>query len=128
MTGFAHETVLLQEVVQLLQPRPGMLILDGTLGGGGHAAAAGRSFMVRTKKYKYMVFRTAPEAEMFFDMEADPGEMKNLAGDAASAAEVGRHRRLLADWCKLTEIEKYPVQPSPKAERAAERPGRKKGQ
>ncbi len=39
MTGFTHETVLLQEVVQLLQPRPGMLILDGTLGGGGHAEA-----------------------------------------------------------------------------------------
>ena len=39
MTGFVHETVLLPEVVELLQPRPGMLLLDGTLGGGGHAEA-----------------------------------------------------------------------------------------
>ncbi len=39
MTGFAHDTVLQSEVVELLQPRAGTLILDGTLGGGGHSEA-----------------------------------------------------------------------------------------
>ena len=39
MTGFTHATVLQSEVVQLLQPRAGTLLLDGTLGGGGHAEA-----------------------------------------------------------------------------------------
>jgi 16S rRNA (cytosine1402-N4)-methyltransferase len=39
VTGFTHETVLQSEVVELLQPRPGMVILDGTLGGGGHSEA-----------------------------------------------------------------------------------------
>lgn len=39
MTGFAHETVLRDEVVELLSPRAGALILDGTLGGGGHSEA-----------------------------------------------------------------------------------------
>jgi 16S rRNA (cytosine1402-N4)-methyltransferase len=39
VTGFTHATVLQSEVVQLLQPRPGELFLDGTLGGGGHAEA-----------------------------------------------------------------------------------------
>jgi len=34
---FAHETVLLEEAVAALQPRPGGLYCDGTLGGGGHA-------------------------------------------------------------------------------------------
>jgi 16S rRNA (cytosine1402-N4)-methyltransferase len=34
---FAHETVLGKEVVELLRPGPGRLLLDGTLGGGGHA-------------------------------------------------------------------------------------------
>ena len=34
-----HEAVLLAEVVRLLAPAPGRLIVDGTLGGGGHAAA-----------------------------------------------------------------------------------------
>ena len=36
---FYHLPVLLHEVVQLLEPRPGKLIFDGTLGGGGHSEA-----------------------------------------------------------------------------------------
>jgi 16S rRNA (cytosine1402-N4)-methyltransferase len=39
VTGFEHETVLQSEVVQLLEPRAGAIILDGTLGGGGHSEA-----------------------------------------------------------------------------------------
>jgi 16S rRNA (cytosine1402-N4)-methyltransferase len=34
---FRHESVLLEEVVRVLRPAPGWLVLDGTLGGGGHA-------------------------------------------------------------------------------------------
>jgi len=34
-----HEPVLRDEVVALLQPAPGRVYLDGTLGGGGHAGA-----------------------------------------------------------------------------------------
>lgn len=37
--SFAHEPVLLQEVLGALQPAPGRLVFDGTLGGGGHAEA-----------------------------------------------------------------------------------------
>ncbi|MBJ7258090.1 MAG: 16S rRNA (cytosine(1402)-N(4))-methyltransferase RsmH [Chthoniobacterales bacterium] len=34
-----HEPVLRAEVLRLLDPRPGKLFLDGTLGGGGHSEA-----------------------------------------------------------------------------------------
>ena len=34
-----HESVLLAETVKMLAPAPGRVIVDGTLGGGGHAAA-----------------------------------------------------------------------------------------
>jgi len=36
---FEHRTVLLEEAVQLLQPGPGKVIVDGTVGGGGHSEA-----------------------------------------------------------------------------------------
>ncbi|MDZ4290143.1 MAG: 16S rRNA (cytosine(1402)-N(4))-methyltransferase, partial [Prosthecobacter sp.] len=36
---FYHLPVLLLEVVQYLEPAPGKLIFDGTLGGGGHSEA-----------------------------------------------------------------------------------------
>ena len=36
-TGFWHESVLRDEVLALLEPAPGRIFLDGTLGGGGHA-------------------------------------------------------------------------------------------
>src|SRR5690242_17500076 len=35
---FAHTTVLAEEAVRLLSPRPGGLYCDATVGGGGHAA------------------------------------------------------------------------------------------
>lgn len=37
--GFAHQTVLRDEVVELLAPKKGQRIVDATLGGGGHAEA-----------------------------------------------------------------------------------------
>ena len=39
MSAFVHQTVLLLETVQLLQPSEGRVIIDGTLGGGGHTEA-----------------------------------------------------------------------------------------
>ena len=38
MPEFAHKSVLLAEVIQALQPKPGGNFFDGTVGGGGHAA------------------------------------------------------------------------------------------
>ncbi len=37
--AFSHRTVLLEETVRLLRPGAGRVIVDGTLGGGGHAEA-----------------------------------------------------------------------------------------
>jgi 16S rRNA (cytosine1402-N4)-methyltransferase len=37
VSEFVHEPVLAREVVELLRPGPGRLLLDCTLGGGGHA-------------------------------------------------------------------------------------------
>lgn len=37
--AFSHQTVLLREAVEILKPGAGKLIVDGTLGGGGHSEA-----------------------------------------------------------------------------------------
>jgi 16S rRNA (cytosine1402-N4)-methyltransferase len=37
VSEFVHESVLATEVVEALRPEPGKLLLDGTLGGGGHS-------------------------------------------------------------------------------------------
>ncbi|MCA9667296.1 MAG: 16S rRNA (cytosine(1402)-N(4))-methyltransferase RsmH [Myxococcales bacterium] len=39
VTAFSHTTVLLHETVDLIDPQPGGLYCDATLGGGGHARA-----------------------------------------------------------------------------------------
>jgi 16S rRNA (cytosine1402-N4)-methyltransferase len=39
MNEFVHHTVLRREATELLAAAPGKVILDGTLGGGGHASA-----------------------------------------------------------------------------------------
>jgi 16S rRNA (cytosine1402-N4)-methyltransferase len=37
VSEFFHESVLAREIVAALRPEPGKLLLDGTLGGGGHS-------------------------------------------------------------------------------------------
>lgn len=93
----------------------------------GKAGGSKRSFMVRTSRYKYMVFPPGVNSgsedrlELLFDLQSDPGEMKNLAGDAAIAAEIEHHRQLLAQWNRTTEEDRYPVVPSPELRRRASR-------
>lgn len=86
----------------------------------GGAAGRARSFMIRTPKFKYMIFPGAAEAaptELLFNLDSDPGEMTNIASEAT--AELDRHRRLLEQW-KTTTCEKdYPPTASPA------RPGKK---
>ena len=47
--------------------------------------------------------------EEFYDLEKDPHEIYNLAGDPAHMEELERHRRILADWMKETDDQgQYP--------------------
>jgi len=86
----------------------------------GAATAGGRSFMVRTKRYKYMAFPESggQRSELLFDLDADPGEMKNLASETTVAGELSRHRQLLADWRQTTEEDKYPITTAGAAQKA----------
>ena len=103
-----HGETLRPVIQEPAQPGREFVVSEMAMAGAG---GPGRSFMLRTAKHKYMVFSTPQgrPAEMFFDMEADPGEMKNLADEPAQAGQFERHRQLLAQWNKTTKEMKYPV-------------------
>lgn len=54
--------------------------------------------MIRTGRYKYILFAQGENREQFFDLEKDPGELNNLVGESTLANEVARHRTLLQGW------------------------------
>lgn len=61
-----------------------------------------QSRMVRTPRYKYVVYDRGPHREQLFDMEGDPGEMVNLAECAAHADVLTAHREHLREWMLAT--------------------------
>ena len=50
MKQFYHHPVMVGEVVEFLKPKPGGVYVDGTLGGGGHAAAVLRKCQMSNVK------------------------------------------------------------------------------
>ncbi len=66
---------------------------------------SGEARMVRTARYKYIVFAKGEHREQLFDMDKDSGELKNLIADPALTVEVDRHRRHLEQWRKETHDE-----------------------
>ncbi len=62
-----------------------------------------RARMVRSPKYKYVVFDQGVNREQFIQMKDDPGEMVNLVYDSGYTHELERHREYLREWVKLTD-------------------------
>ena len=54
--------------------------------------------MVRTARYKYSIYESGRHREQLIDMQADPGEMTNLAGKKELNAVLTAHRQRLARW------------------------------
>ncbi len=81
---FRHEPVLAREVVELLRPGPGLLFLDGTLGGGGHTALfleAGAQVIGMDKDPRALAAATARLArygEAFRAVRGDFRDAKNV--------------------------------------------------
>jgi len=75
------------------------------------------SICIRDKRFKSIFY---PDRTRLFDIQNDPLETKDLAGDAAHATVVKRHRRQLREY--LSRIEIYPGPPA--LTQAAARPRR----
>jgi choline-sulfatase len=58
--------------------------------------------MVRSQHYKYCAYSEGRQRESLVDLERDPGEMTNLAGDPQFQKTLNRHTAMLAEWCGRT--------------------------
>jgi len=58
--------------------------------------------MVRTERYKYVVYEYGDEREQLFDLEDDPGEMVDLSVNADYDDVLTEHREHLLEWCTET--------------------------
>ena len=74
--------------------------------GTNHTGVTGR--MVRTKRYKYVIYNKGENREQLFDLKKDPGEKKNLAKSQVHAAVLREHRARLSAWSKATDDD-FPI-------------------
>ena len=58
--------------------------------------------MVRTDRYKYNLYEDGAHREQLVDLNADPGEMVNLAESPDHKAVLNDHRRRLCRWVDET--------------------------
>jgi choline-sulfatase len=58
--------------------------------------------MVRSDRYKYIVYAKGEMREQLFDLDLDPGETTNLVQRSQMKATVEAHRDTLREWIKQT--------------------------
>lgn len=63
-----------------------------------------RGWMVRTPKYKYVLYDKGTHREQLFDIEADRGEMRNLAMERAYKPTLEQCRDILDAWMRQHHI------------------------
>jgi 16S rRNA (cytosine1402-N4)-methyltransferase len=85
MSGPRHVPVLLEEVTAGLNPQPGGVFVDGTLGGGGHAAAIAQ--------------RVAPGGHVLA-LDRDPAALAAAQANLAALPIETFH----ANFCELPEV------------------------
>lgn len=87
-------------------------LVEGRVGARGHpfvvsqndlapiAAQSGgvRGRMVRSPRYKYVRYSEGENPEQLFDLDLDPGEMRDLKFDPAHRLILEEHRHLLDGW------------------------------
>jgi len=56
--------------------------------------------LLRTARYKYTIYKSGRHREQLIDVQADPGEMTNLAGSAEHREILRDHRARLAEHVK----------------------------
>ncbi|MFI4910433.1 MAG: choline-sulfatase, partial [Sedimentisphaeraceae bacterium JB056] len=58
--------------------------------------------MVRSSRYKYVIYSNSEPAEQFFDIELDPGEVHDLSKKTQYAPLIQKHREMLREYMQET--------------------------
>ena len=58
--------------------------------------------MVRTERFKYVLYSSGTQREQLFDMQEDLGETQNLAVGSAFGTVLASHRKILREWAATT--------------------------
>ena len=100
-----HRPVLAAEAIELLAPRPGSLVLDGTCGGGGHTEAilrTGADVLALDQDPDAIAFAARAPREFRRPRDIAAGQLPRRrpssrpTRDCADRRRVARSRRLLA--------------------------------
>ena len=58
--------------------------------------------MVRSDRYKYIVYAKGESREQLFDLELDPARQLTLSSEPEMTEIVESHRNMLREWIKQT--------------------------
>jgi arylsulfatase A-like enzyme len=64
-----------------------------------YGAAGRQGRMLRSRRYKYVKWNSGTRNEQLFDLETDPGEVRNLVSEPDASESLKQHRELLRHWC-----------------------------
>jgi len=95
-------------IMKGLSPEPRKFVVSETMFARGNKNLGATGRMLRTDKYKYCIYDNGEKREQLFDMEKDPGEMKNLVYDKKFENVLKQHRELMAEWAKETKDTEFP--------------------
>jgi arylsulfatase A-like enzyme len=71
-------------------------LIQGVAVDGNKPEPEGR--MLRNKRFKYWIYNEGTQRETLYDIQHDPGEMVNLAGDPKFQEELKKCRGQLFEW------------------------------
>ncbi|MDO8435389.1 MAG: 16S rRNA (cytosine(1402)-N(4))-methyltransferase RsmH [bacterium] len=96
MTEFKHDPVLLEEVLTLLAPKPNDVIIDATLGGGGHAFE--------------LLGKTGTKGKLLgIDLDAHAlGAVKSRARERGMSKQVTLAEGHFRDIAEIVQKQKFP--------------------
>ncbi|MBN2582272.1 MAG: sulfatase-like hydrolase/transferase [Planctomycetes bacterium] len=77
------------------------VVVETIFDGQWNLGTRGRALV--TDRWKYIVYDRGRPREQLFDLAADPGETRSLAGDPSAAEALADCRRRTARWCAAVE-------------------------